>query len=268
MTEHPTDPQDTENSFGRNAGSGRAAAPNAAPGKVLLVFHRQESQPGAVGQWLRRHGYQLDIRCPRFGDTLPDTLDAHAGAIVFGGPMSANDPDDYIRAEIDWLSVPLKENKPFLGICLGAQMLAKQLGGEVREHPEAFVEIGYYPIAVDEPHAGAADWPRQVYHWHGEGFTLPSGARRLLTGNIFENQAIQFGDKAYGVQFHPEMTLALIHQWTTRGAHRLSAPGARPRSEHISAHHIHGPSLRVWLDRFMNDWLGHADAGVSSVKTG
>ena len=88
--------------------------------KILIIVHRRESQPGAVGQWLTAHGYSLDIRCHRFGDPLPPTLADHAGAIVFGGPMSANDPDDYMRSEIDWLAVPLRENKPYFGICLGA----------------------------------------------------------------------------------------------------------------------------------------------------
>jgi GMP synthase (glutamine-hydrolysing) len=221
---------------------------------ILLIFQRPESEAGAVGQWLTRNGYRLDIRRPAAGDPLPPTLAHHAGAIIFGGPMSANDPDDFIRREIDWLAVPLRESKPFLGICLGAQMLAKALGAQVYEHPESVVEIGYYPL-VPERGADAMDWPRQVYQWHREGFALPAGASRLATGFAFENQAIRYGDNAYGVQFHPEMTLAMIHRWTIRAAHRLSAPGARPPSEHIRAHHVHGPASRAWLDRFMRRWL-------------
>src|SRR6266700_4611068 len=95
---------------------------------VLIVLHQETSTPGRVGNALRALGYPLDIRRPRFGDPLPDTLERHAGAVIFGGPMSANDPDDYVRREIDWIEIPLREQRPFLGICLGAQMLAKQLG--------------------------------------------------------------------------------------------------------------------------------------------
>lgn len=230
-------------------------ANGCAPRNVLLVFHRRDAHPGAVGQWLRAHGYRLDIRCPREGDALPETLAGHAGAMIFGGPMSANDPDDYIRREIDWISVPLRERKPYLGICLGAQMLAKQLGAEVRPHPEAKVEAGYYPIQPSERGAALMDWPGHVYHWHREGFELPSGAVRLASGADFENQAILYGERAFGVQFHPETTLAMIHRWTTVAAHRLSAPGARPPREHIEAHHRHGPALRAWLDGFMRRWL-------------
>ena len=113
---------------------------------VLIVLHQETSTPGRVGNVLRALGHGLDIRRPRFGDPLPETLEEHAGAVVFGGPMSANDPDDYVRREIDWIAVPLREQRPLLGICLGAQMLAMHLGGRVAPHPQGRVQIGYYPI--------------------------------------------------------------------------------------------------------------------------
>ena len=123
----------------------RAAA--AAPLRpVLIVLHQETSTPGRVGNVLRALGHGLDIRRPRFGDPLPETLEQHAGAVIFGGPMSANDPDDYVRREIDWIAVPLAEQRPLLGICLGAQMLAMHLGARVAPHPEGRVQIGYYPI--------------------------------------------------------------------------------------------------------------------------
>jgi hypothetical protein len=94
---------------------------------VLVVLHQEMSTPGRVGHHLQGRGYRLDIRRPALGDPLPATLADHAAIVVFGGPMSANDETDFIRREIDWLSVPLREQKPFLGICLGAQMLARHL---------------------------------------------------------------------------------------------------------------------------------------------
>jgi GMP synthase (glutamine-hydrolysing) len=109
-----------------------AARTTLAP--VLIVLHRETSTPGRIGNALRALGYPLDIRRPRFGDALPRTLSGHAGAVIFGGPMSANDPDDYVRREIDWIAVPLAEQRPFLGICLGAQMLAMHLGARVAPH--------------------------------------------------------------------------------------------------------------------------------------
>jgi GMP synthase (glutamine-hydrolysing) len=238
----------------------RAAAQSAAQRDVLVIVHRSESNPGRVGQWLRANGYRLDVRCPREGCPLPETLENHAGVVMFGGPMSANDPDGYIKQEIDWLAVPLREQKPYLGICLGAQMLAKQLGSRVGFHPEGQVEIGYYPIRPTEAGQGLIAWPGHVYHWHCEGFELPAGAECLVRGDAFENQALRYGS-AFGVQFHPEMTLAMICRWTTVGAHRFVQPGARPRHEHIAGHDRHSDHVWPWLDAFMPLWLASGAAG-------
>ncbi|MGA7972017.1 MAG: glutamine amidotransferase, partial [Pseudolabrys sp.] len=92
---------------------------------VLIILHQEHSSPGRVGQALSQRGYPLDIRRPRFGDPLPETMADHAGAVIFGGPQSANDEDDFIKRETDWIGVPLRDEKPFLGICLGAQMMAR-----------------------------------------------------------------------------------------------------------------------------------------------
>src|SRR5260370_2872138 len=100
--------------------------------------------------------------------------------------MRVNDPDDFIRREIDWIAVPLGEQRPFLGICLGAQMLAMQLGAPVAPHPQGRAEMGYYPIYPTR--AGleiCAHWPERVYHWHRAGFELPAGAEVLAKGRVF-----------------------------------------------------------------------------------
>src|SRR5215813_10643740 len=153
---------------------------------VLIVLHQQTSTPGRVGNALRALGHRLDIRRPRFGDALPETMDEHAGAVFFGGPMSANDPDEYIRREIDWIEIALREQRPFLGICLGAQMLAMQLGAKVAPHPQGITQIGYYPIRPTAAgNAACPNWPDHVYHWHREGFELPHGAALLAEGDDF-----------------------------------------------------------------------------------
>ncbi|KIZ41180.1 glutamine amidotransferase [Rhodopseudomonas palustris] len=222
---------------------------------VLIVLHQEMSTPGRVGNALRALGHPLDIRRPRFGDPLPKTLDGHAGAIIFGGPMSANDPDDYIRREIDWIALPLKEDRPFLGICLGAQMLAAQLGARVAPHPQGRAEIGYYDIRPTAAgRAICAHWPNQVYHWHGEGFDLPAGTELLAEGDDFPNQAFRAGH-AFGVQFHPDVTAAMMHRWTTRGHARLEAPGARPRHHHFADRAVHDMAERIWLRDFLDNWL-------------
>ena len=227
---------------------------------ILIVLHQEHSTPGRVGRLLLERGFPLDIRRPRFGDALPETLEAHTGAVVFGGPMSANDPDDFVRREIDWIGVPLKEGKPYLGLCLGAQMLAKHLGGRVWEHPQGRAEIGYYPLLPTSAGEALSErwdtpWPSHVYHWHREGFDCPSGAQTLATGDDFPTQAIQVGPAAFGLQFHPEVTHAMICRWTVVAAERLATPGAQDRVRQIEGRFLYDPHVRRWLDRFLDHWL-------------
>ncbi|MEM8743067.1 MAG: glutamine amidotransferase [Pseudomonadota bacterium] len=221
---------------------------------VLLIVHQEQSSPGQVGNWLRANGYLLDIRRPRFGDPLPETLAGHAGAVIFGGPQSANDTDDFVRREVDWISVPLAENKPFLGICLGAQMLAVHLGGEVASHPDGYVEVGYYPLSATSDGAALMEWPGHVYQWHREGFTVPTASTLLARGKHFGNQAFRHGT-AFGLQFHPEITHWIMNRWVTRSSYRCVMPGARPGQTHMPNHLMYGPGQRAWLDRFMSRWV-------------
>ena len=224
---------------------------------VLIVLHQEHSTPGRIGRLLRLLGHDLDIRRPRFGDPLPATLDRHAGVVVFGGPMSANDPDAFISTEIDWLDVPLKESRPLIGICLGAQMLALKLGQPVVAHPEAHVEMGYYRVMPTAAAAtvAAAPFPHWVYHWHSEGFQLPNGADCLAIGEDFACQAFSYGDAAFGLQFHPEVTYAMICRWTVRGAARLALPNAAPPQSHKEDWFLHDAVVARWTDAFLGDWL-------------
>jgi GMP synthase (glutamine-hydrolysing) len=229
--------------------------------QVLLVLHQETSSPGRIGMLLQEMGYALDIRRPVLGHELPQTMADHAGAVIFGGPPSANDADAYIRREIDWIGAPLAENKPFLGICLGAQMLVKHLGGEVKANDKGLVEIGYYPIRPTNEGARLMDWPAMVYQWHREGFSTPCGCTQLATGEEYPNQAIRCGEKAFGVQFHTELTFAMLNRWTTRGAHRFDLPGAQGRKAHIEGRYLYDAAVRQWLVDFLNLWIGPAQTG-------
>lgn len=228
--------------------------------KILIILHQETSTPGRVGQRLVERGFELDICRPPLGDALPETLDEHAGAVMFGGPMSANDTDEYVAREIDWLKVPLAENRPFFGICLGAQKLVRHLGGTVEEHKDKQVEVGYYPLYATEEGKKLLDWPPMIYQWHREGFSLPDDATLLATGDAYPNQAFRYGERAYGVQFHTELTMAMLMKWTVKGAPRMANPGAVPtRAQHIEGRLLHDAEIRKWLDDFLDLWIGRAD---------
>jgi GMP synthase (glutamine-hydrolysing) len=234
--------------------------------KVLLVLHQAHSTPGRIGAILTALGARLDIRRPSLGEPLPKTLAGHDGAMVFGGPMSANDDNDWMKREIDWLAVPLREEKPFVGICLGAQMLARCLGARVFSYPDRRGEVGYFPI---HPLAAGdqlcpAPFPRSVYQWHFDGFDLPKGAELLATGGEdFPNQAYVYGRRALGLQFHPEVTYHMMCRWTTRGHERLSHPGAQPRDGHLGGWFQHDGMVADWLGEFLSMWLDGAAFGAA-----
>jgi len=238
------------------------------PFPILIILHQEHSTPGRVGLALQQLGYPLDVRRPRFGDPLPATMAEHSGAIIFGGPMSVNDADDYIRREIEWVGVPLREHKPFLGICLGAQICAKFLGGKVFRHPAGHAEVGYYPVRPTPAGLAVVEtWPQCVYQWHREGFDQPYGSELLAEGDIFEVQAIRF-DSAFALQFHPEVTHAMMHRWTTTGHDRMALPGAKPRHMHFTDRAVYDYSARAWLKVFLQRWLESASdrAGQSLLE--
>ena len=172
--------------------------------------------------------------------------------------MGANDESEWFKREIDWLDTPLAENKPFLGICLGAQMLAAALGARVFTHEDKRSEIGYFPIRP----TAAGDrlcvekFPRCVYQWHSDGFDLPGGAELLAAGaGDFPNQAYRYGRCAVGLQFHPEVTYHMMCRSTLRGAERLTRPGAQQRPRHLDGWFQHDGHVAAWLEAFLPAWL-------------
>jgi len=231
---------------------------------VLIILHQEHSTPGRIGRLLTQRGLELDIRRPRFGDPFPETMEEHLGVVIFGGPMSANDEDEYVRKEIEWTQIPLREEKPFMGICLGAQVLARALGARVDFHPQGLVEVGYYPLHATEEGKKLMDWPDHVYQWHREGFDLPSGAVLLAEGDCFKNQAFRYGKAAFALQFHSELTHHMMCRWTTRGAARLELPNAQPRDQHFDGRMVHDMKTRAWLDKFLDLWTG---LGVPAEKS-
>ncbi len=151
---------------------------------------------------------------PLAGQPLP----AHervAGAVVMGGPMNVDEVERFpaLAAEREWLAEATRRELPLLGICLGAQLLARALGAEVRAGEEP--EIGFAPVEIgdpDDPLLGGLAPSTDVLHWHGDVFDLPDGARSLATSTRTEHQAFRAGN-AWGVLFHPEADFALVEAW-------------------------------------------------------
>ena len=243
--------------------SGSDTRPGPVRKPVLIILHQENSIPGHVGPDLVRLGHALDIRRPRFGDPLPRTMDDHDGAVIFGGPMSANDSDDFIRRETDWIAVPLKAGKPFLGICLGAQMLARHLGARVYFDDDERVGIGYNPIEPLEPPVAGVPWPTTVYQWHRQGFDLPAGARLMArAATVFPNQAFSYGS-ATAIQFHPEITYHQINRWTGNSPHRLAMKCAQDRPSQLRNHIAHAPAVHRWRLAFLRAWVDAGRVGVA-----
>lgn len=225
------------------------------PKPILIVLHQEHSTPAHVGRTLIEQGHVLDIRKPRFGDPLPETLEHHDGAVIFGGPQSANDPDDFIKQETDWIGVALKENKPFLGICLGAQMLANHLGARVYRGADGHVEIGYHAIKPQAAPANGIPWPDRVFQWHKDGFELPAGATCLAGSDNerFPCQAFSYGS-ALSIQFHPEITYQQVNRWSGKNALKLTQPGAQDRPGQLRDHIALSPGIHHWLDALLRQW--------------
>ncbi|NET54689.1 MAG: glutamine amidotransferase [Symploca sp. SIO2E6] len=233
--------------------------------KILFVFHQSTTNPGPVGYLLQQRGYQLEIRIPSEGTLLPTTMDNYEAAIVFGGAMSVNDSETlpFLRTELDWISTVLGSGKPFLGICLGAQLLAKVLGAKVAPHPQGKAEIGYHQIMPTSSGNQYFDSPLHFYHWNLEGFELPLDAVKLASGNIFENQAFRYGNSAYGVQFHPEMSQTVLDKWVQNKDPEinkaLQLPGAQLWDEQMEKHLQYATLVENWLDSFFSLWLSEAN---------
>ncbi|MBH9987089.1 glutamine amidotransferase [Bartonella sp. W8098] len=240
-------------------------SPKEEKQKIAVVLHQASSSTGRIGQILQKNGFELSIYRPVLGDCLPTTLKDYAGAIIFGGPMSANDNEPFINREMDWISVALKENKPFLGICLGAQLLARNLGGTVKPRSDGEVEIGWYPIEATGSGKRVMDWPKMVYHFHSEGiYDLPQGAELLAKGNTYPTQAFRYGENAWGLQFHSELTRAMMQRWVVHGAERLELKGAQCAKSQLEGRFIYDPALRRWIEQALVKMFGKPKQNIQS----
>lgn len=173
--------------------------------RAVCLQHVAFEGPGAFAGLLARRGYRLEQRLvPR--DGLPG--DAGDLLLVMGGPMSVNDPEPWIAEEVEFIKLAVQQGIPLVGVCLGAQLLARALGAKVRPGPG--VELGMTPVRLTEdgrkdPVFGTFPSTFEVFQWHGEGFELPTGAVSLARSDLFPCQAFRHGERAYGLLFHLEM---------------------------------------------------------------
>jgi GMP synthase-like glutamine amidotransferase len=184
----------------------------------VLLQHVAYEGPGAFGPAVSDSGAELCVVRIDRGEVVPDS-DAVAGVsglVVMGGPMGVHDDLPWLGRERALLRSAVEGGLPVLGVCLGAQQLACALGGEVTKGPLPECGVGEVHLTsetIGDPLFGPAPTPLPCVHWHGDTFRLPEGAVRLAGNEAYENQAFRFGPRAYGLQFHVEVTGSLVAHW-------------------------------------------------------
>ncbi|MGA7699645.1 MAG: gamma-glutamyl-gamma-aminobutyrate hydrolase family protein, partial [Thermoguttaceae bacterium] len=224
---------------------------------LLILRHTPEETAGTLETALTGAG--LEIRYIDLFAEVPERLplDEASGLVVLGGPMNADEVDRYpfLKLDVQWIQQAIEAKLPLMGICLGSQLMAKALGARV--YRNKVKEIGWYmlewlPAATDDPlFSSSSSWYprdllppavaitshvrpsgiRSVFQWHGDTFDLPPGAILLARGSSCQNQAFRWGTNAYGLQFHIEMTAAMIEEWLEKGdENEVAASGMTPRA--------------------------------------
>lgn len=190
--------------------------------RVQILQHVPFEGPGSIAQWLEARNTTVQTTHLYAGAPLPAAEEIDL-LIIMGGPMSVNDEVDFpwLVQEKELVRTMVTHNKPVLGICLGAQLIASALGAKVYAGPQK--EIGWFPITTASPAADVFQFPdtATVFHWHGETFDLPAGVTRLASSPVCANQAFQVGSNVIGLQFHLETTPESVELMLTNCADEL-----------------------------------------------
>lgn len=231
--------------------------------ETLVLQHIACEPPGVYEEVLRERGATLHRVELDEGEPLPDWREFDA-IVAMGGPMSVNDEEElpWLRAEKALIADAVRTDVPFFGACLGVQLLAVSLGGEAGPGPAP--EVGLLPVHLTQ--AAAADpvfgsLPRELltFQWHGDTFSLPEGAVLLASSPSYPHQAFRWGRRAYGVQFHLEVSREMAEEWAAVPAYadaleRVLGPGAATAlveqlSERADEIREHGRQLfERWLE--------------------
>lgn len=225
---------------------------------AIFRFARTEGA-GYFGDFLNRQGLPSTLIAIDQGEAVPTEINAYAGLVFMGGPMSVNDDLPWLPPLFELIRKAHAADIPLLGHCLGGQLIAKALGGVVSRNPVK--EIGWLPLQiVDEPEA--QHWFGVIknflgFHWHGETFSLPPGAVRLASSADCANQAYALG-KHLGMQCHVEMTADMILAWCDSGAREIAA-NPIPTVQQPQQMQIDMPqrleTLHAVADRLYTQWI-------------
>jgi GMP synthase-like glutamine amidotransferase len=227
---------------------------------IKVIQHVAFEGPGAIADWAHARGHGLSSLYAE--DIDPRTArDDFSLLVVMGGPMGVRDVERFpwLLQEAQFIEGVLARKTPILGICLGAQLLAKILGARIYSNRES--EIGWFDVIYDRAQAQgtafegiAQGTDRQtVFHWHGETFDLPAGSRRLARSEACENQAFVYADSVYGLQYHWEVQPDGIGRLLENCAEDLSAGGPYVQSaETIAGQTHHQPGCEQSLHEFLD----------------
>jgi GMP synthase-like glutamine amidotransferase len=205
--------------------------------KPVAIFQNDPTDPpGHFAIFLERRRIPYRVFDLPGGDAVPASPEAFSGLCFMGGAMSVNDDIGWIAPELALIRDAVAKDVPVIGHCLGGQLLCRALGGEVGASPA--VEIGWNEVEAED-NALARDWLGAslrrfvTFQWHNETFTIPPGGERILKGEHCPNQAYVVGDLHLGMQFHVEMTAAMVEDWCATGANEIEASRGSPA--------VHGP---------------------------
>jgi GMP synthase-like glutamine amidotransferase len=221
---------------------------------ALVVQHSPGGPPARLGEWLASAGLLLDVRTPYDSSALP-ALDGYAALVVLGGPMGAH--DDGVAPWLPVTRVLLREavgtGVPVLGVCLGAQLLAAALGGQVRRGSDG-PEVGpglvaKRDVAADDRLFRSVPFTPDVVHWHWDEISeLPAGATLLASSTRYPHQAFRVGERAWGLQFHVETTPEIVRRWAAEDAGPLASEGydVAAAAERWDLDALHADLAEVW----------------------
>ena len=227
---------------------------------VYILRHIECEGPGYLEKVLYRKDIPFQLIAIDEDDPVPASPQSCSGLVLMGGPMSANDDDEWIKQEITLIQNAIEHRLPVLGHCLGGQLIAKALGATIKNNPVR--EIDWYPVYRADPHA-TPGWlthfriPQNVFHWHEETFELPEGAQHLLSSDHCLNQAFQYEDNVLAFQCHIEMTDDMVGELSQLYSDQLKEPPDTVQSHHdmLADVEYYMANMHKLADEIYNDWL-------------